>query len=265
CQIYGFLGGLTGTVSISTLAAIAIDRYFVIIYPLDPLKRTTRLRAGICVFVSWLYGAVFSSLPLLGINHYVPEGYLTSCGFDYLSTEFSSRIFIIVFFVAAWVVPFIIITFSYVNICLMVVSARQGGARNATGFREQQKKTELKLTIVVIGIIGLWFLAWTPYATVALLGFFGQKHLIMPLTSMIPALFCKIASCVDPFVYAVSHPRFRRELIRCFSRKAYANTEKLYKSKATTAMAGIEMRRAIQRDLLSDASNTEEDNENMMM
>lgn len=29
---------------------------------------------------------------------------------------------------------------------------------------------------------------------------------------MIPALFCKVASCIDPFIYAVTHPRFRTEI-----------------------------------------------------
>lgn len=74
CQIYGFLGGLTGTVSIMTLASIALDRYYVIVYPLDPLRRTTRLRARICVLLVWCYGSVFASLPLSGLSRYVPEG-----------------------------------------------------------------------------------------------------------------------------------------------------------------------------------------------
>lgn len=69
-----------------------------------------------------------------------------------------------------------------------------------------------RLAFVVIGIIAMWFVAWSPYAVVALLGVSGQNHLITPLISMVPALFCKTASCLDPYVYAVSLPRFRNEL-----------------------------------------------------
>lgn len=29
---------------------------------------------------------------------------------------------------------------------------------------------------------------------------------------MIPALACKIVSCIDPWVYAISHPKYRMEL-----------------------------------------------------
>lgn len=67
---------------------------------------------------------------------------------------------------------------------------------------QEQKKKEMRLALVVLAIIGLWFVAWTPYAIVALLGIAGRQDLITPLSSMIPALFCKTASCLDPFVYA---------------------------------------------------------------
>ncbi|KAG7154882.1 Opsin Rh5-like [Homarus americanus] len=71
---------------------------------------------------------------------------------------------------------------------------------------------QVKLAKVASGIIGLWVVAWTPYAVVALLGIFSQKAIITPFVSMIPALFCKTAACLDPYVYALSHPRFKNEL-----------------------------------------------------
>lgn len=51
----------------------------------------------------------------------------------------------------------------------------------------------------------------------ALLGITGQKHLITPLVSMVPAVFCKSASALDPYVYALSHPKFKNELRRLIS------------------------------------------------
>nr|BAQ54717.1 opsin, rhodopsin-7 like [Orthetrum albistylum] len=231
CQVYGFLGGLTGTTSIATLAAIALDRYFVVLYPLEPLKVPTRARARACVLLAWTYGAVFSSIPLFGINQYVPEGYLTSCSFDYLANDGRSRYFILIFFTAAWVVPFAFISFCYAAICRAVAVAanysssvtvravsKLSDRRDASSRRERQRrKTELRLAIVVLGVVALWFVSWTPYAVVALLGFSGKRHLVTPLASMVPALFCKMASCIDPFVYAITHPRFRKELARRFS------------------------------------------------
>lgn len=203
-----------------TLTAIALDRYYAIVRPLDSLRKITRLRARIAVLFSWFYGCIFASLPLtgLGFNRYVPEGYLTSCSFDYLTSDTKSRIFIFTFFIAAWVIPFSIITYCYCGIFREVIKTGSASCRH--GQEVEKRRIEIRLAGMVIGVIGMWFLAWTPYAIVALLGIFGFHNLISPLGSMIPALFCKSASCIDPYVYAVTHPRFRREIRKLFlSRK----------------------------------------------
>ncbi|XP_046735573.1 opsin-2-like isoform X2 [Diprion similis] len=218
CQLYGFLGGLTGTVSIMTLASIAADRYNVVA---EPFKRTTYARARVTVVLTWVYGVTFAGLPLVipSLGRYKPEGYLTSCSFDYLTPEPRVKAFILCFFVAAWLLPFGLISFCYIGILRVVMAARHLNVgdqvvetSNKHCREEEKRRTELRLAFVVIGIIGMWFVSWSPYAVVALLGVFGQSHLVTPLASMVPALFCKTASCLDPYVYAVAHPRFRSEL-----------------------------------------------------
>lgn len=79
-----------------------------------------------------------------------------------------------------------------------------------------KQKTDIKLSFVVISVIILWFLAWTPYSIVALLGISGNEDKISPFGSMIPAVFCKASACIDPYVYSISHPRFRKEFARIF-------------------------------------------------
>ncbi|KAK7790844.1 hypothetical protein R5R35_010719 [Gryllus longicercus] len=217
CQLYGFVGGLTGTVSIVTLALIAYDRFNVIVFPMEPSRKTSHASARAMVLCAWLYGATFSSLPLtgIGVSPYTPEGYLTSCSFDYMSRNYVNRVYIFTFFSAAWVLPLCVITFCYSRIYYMVIRTSDvaGAVDSQRHCREEEKKrSELKLAGVVAGVVVLWFVSWTPYAVVALLGITGRHDLITPLSSMVPALFCKTASCIDPFVYAVTHPRFRKEL-----------------------------------------------------
>lgn len=217
-----------------------------IVYPLDPNKRFTGVRTKLVVLTIWIYGFVFSTLPLLeiGVGRYIPEGLLTSCSFDYLSNEKLIKNFIYAFFCAAWILPFCIIVFCYTNILKVVVQAEKTARNQKVGSissrhckNEEKRRTEIKLAGVVVIVIMLWFLAWTPYAAVALLGvsgknlrqenssyshFFqvltshifnlGYQSWITPIASMIPALFCKVASCIDPFIYAVTHPRFRTEI-----------------------------------------------------
>lgn len=204
---------MTGTVSIMTLTAISFDRYQGIVHPLE---QKTKTRTYIRILLIWVYGAFFSIIPLLniGLNKYVPEGYLTSCSFDYLSKDMSSRIYVFVFFVAAWVIPISIIIGSYSALYKVVFKARSNGL-NALGRHCKEievSRPELRAAFTVLFVVCLWTLSWTPYATIALLGITGNEKYISPLSSMIPALFCKTASCVDPFVYAVTNHRFRNEL-----------------------------------------------------
>ncbi|XP_071520529.1 uncharacterized protein [Panulirus ornatus] len=228
CDVYGFVGGFTGTTSIMTLAAISFDRYLVITFPLDPFKRFSHRQVLGIIVVTWMYSTIFSAIPLVGIVgiNYTPEGFLTSCSFDYLTDVVRTRVYIFSFFVAAWLVPLCIITFSYLSIVSIVSKQErhyytcQGTFANS--FKHQsirrKKSSEVKLAKVASGIIGLWVVAWTPYAVVALLGIFNQRALITPVVSMIPALFCKTAACLDPYVYALSHPRFKNELNKRFLR-----------------------------------------------
>ncbi|XP_068631005.1 opsin, ultraviolet-sensitive-like [Battus philenor] len=221
CVIYGFLGGLTGTTSIATLTAIALDRYWAVVRPLEPLRALTAIRARVLAVGAWFYAALFSVIPALdiGYGHYVPEGYLTSCSFDYLTEEMGPRYFIFIFFCAAWLMPFCTISFCYTSILQVVICKRNITTKNqeeklsSRHVKEKAKrKAEIKLARLVIVVIALFFISWTPYAIVALLGIFGKKHLITPTASMIPALFCKTAACINPFIYIITHPKFRKEL-----------------------------------------------------
>ncbi|XP_053603281.1 opsin Rh3-like isoform X2 [Plodia interpunctella] len=220
CIIYGFVGGLTGTTSIATLSAIALDRYWAVVRPLEAVGALTKIRARVLAVISWLYAAIFASIPAfdIGYGHYVPEGYLTSCSFDYLTEDRSPRIFIFIFFCAAWVAPFCTISFCYLSIFRTVVCKRNITTKNqeqrlsSRHVKERAKrKAEIKLAFLVMAVIALFFISWTPYAVVALLGIFGRKDLITPLSSMIPALFCKTAACINPFIYIITHPNFRKE------------------------------------------------------
>ena len=55
-----------------------------------------------------------------------------------------------------------------------------------------------------------------PYATIVLIGAFGNRELLTPLVSMVPAFACKIVSCIDPWIYAINHPRYRMEIQKRF-------------------------------------------------
>ncbi|GBM12885.1 Opsin, ultraviolet-sensitive [Araneus ventricosus] len=230
CTYYGLIGGLSGTSAIMSIAMMAVERFICVSRPLDPASRMTRNRALMIVIGIWVYAGIFSFMPFFGINAYVPEGFLTSCSFDYLTDEVGSQIFVYAFFVAAWCVPMVIVCRCYIGIVKSVWDSQKvfmHHSQNFSGYDrnvENQRRLEIKLAKISFSLISLWTLSWTPYAIVALIGLSRWRYMLTPFGSMIPALFCKMASVLDPFVYGLSNRQFKGELMRkllllCKSRK----------------------------------------------
>jgi len=75
---------------------------------------------------------------------------------------------------------------------------------------------EVKIAKVAITNVMLWVGIWSPYAIVCMICVFGDRTLVSPLVSQLPSFFAKIASCLNPVVFAVSHPKYREALaIKC--------------------------------------------------
>ena len=77
---------------------------------------------------------------------------------------------------------------------------------------EQEFQMEKKIAKVAMMNIFVWVLAWTPYAVVCLIGAFGNRQSVTPLVSQIPSFLAKLASCLNPLVMMMSHPKYRYHL-----------------------------------------------------
>lgn len=90
------------------------------------------------------------------------------------------------------------------------------------------RKDHLELVIakIVISLVFIWLLAWTPYAIVSLIGISGHGAFLSPTATMLPALFAKTSACINPFVYSLTHPKIKKELLsrlRCFNTSVSTN------------------------------------------
>ncbi|KAI8120873.1 ultraviolet-sensitive, Opsin [Lucilia cuprina] len=234
CRLYAFAGGFSGTASICLLTVISVDRYSVVVNPLSPLRFNYQSKYYyFLVLLAWSEAFFFSVIPLLevGLSVYVPEGYLTTCSFDYLDKTMPARVFMFLFFFFAWCIPLMIIFYCYFHILRVVFKSKKIQCSH------NKQKVEERLAFIVLLIIGLWFLAWTPYSIVAMAGVFGMEEYLTPDRSMVPALFCKTAACLNPFLYTISHKRFRNELQRLFCKRKpiyqYSMTRSSYISRST--------------------------------
>ncbi|XP_066585003.1 opsin, ultraviolet-sensitive [Prorops nasuta] len=220
CQIFAFIGSLSGIGAAMTNAAIAYDRYSTIARPLD--GKLSRGQVMLFILVIWVYVLPWSLMPLMGVwGRYVPEGFLTSCTFDYLTDTAEIRYFTATIFVFAYAFPMSLILYYYSQIVSHVINhekalREQAKKMNVESLRSNAgsnaESAEIRIAKAAITICFLFVAAWTPYGVTAMIGAFGNKALLTPGVTMIPACFCKSVACVDPYVYAISHPKYRLEL-----------------------------------------------------
>nr|BAQ54926.1 opsin, long-wavelength sensitive type [Mnais costalis] len=229
CQIYGMLGSMFGCASIWTMTVIAWDRYNVIVKGLAAKPLTVK-GALFWIFQVWLNSAIWTVAPVLGWNRYVPEGNMTSCGTDYLSTDWVSISYIWAYSVFVYALPLGIIIYAYWFIVQAVAAherqmREQAKKMNVASLRSseaQNTSAECKLAKVALMTISLWFIAWTPYLIINIAGLFAPKSL-SPLASIWGAIFAKANAVYNPIVYGISHPKYRAALYQKFPSLACAS------------------------------------------
>ena len=157
---------------------------------------------------------LWSCPPLFGWGRYIPEGFQTSCSFDYLSRDPATMSHVWCMFSMGFLIPVFVSATCYVLIIRAVSKQRKSMAKtskkmNATEKDKKNHKQEIELAKVAGGTVVLFILAWLPYATVALFGITGNSGWVTPYTCQLPVMFAKASALWNPFLYAFTHPRFK--------------------------------------------------------
>jgi len=227
CRLYGCFGAIFGTCSIMTMVAIGYDRYNVIVKGFSGKKITPGMAFGL-LLILWAYSTGIAIGPFLGWGDYSAEGLLITCSYDFLSEDLNRRTFILFAYIFNFFTPMILITVFYSNIVRAVVAheaALRAQAKKMnvdslrSGAKEDEDSAEVKIAKVAITNVLLWICIWTPYAAISAFPALGAGEYVTPLVSQLPSFMAKTACCINPIVYAVSHPKFREAMARelpCF-------------------------------------------------
>lgn len=156
------------------------------------------------------------------MNNYelLSHRFLTTCSFDFLSDDDDTKVFVICIFVWAYCIPMFFIVIFYTKLFQHIVAhqkmlkdqAKKMNVQSLSNKDEGSESVEMRIAKACFTIFFLYVCAWTPYAIASLIGAFGDKKLLTPIATMIPAVAAKTVSCIDPYVYAISHPRYRAVL-----------------------------------------------------
>jgi len=222
CQLYACVGAICGTASLLTMVVIGYDRYNVIVKGFAGVKITAG-KAFVMLVAIWGYSTIVSSMPFFGWGGYMTEGGLMTCGYDYLSQEWNKKSYMWFAFIFNFICPLSMNAYFYTKIVKAVVMHEaalkaQAKKMNVDSLRsnsaEDAESAEVRIAKVAITNVMLWVTIWSPYAFVNMIAVFGNQIVVTPLVSQIPAFIAKSASCLNPVVYAISHPKYREALSR---------------------------------------------------
>ncbi|XP_050428171.1 rhodopsin, GQ-coupled-like isoform X2 [Adelges cooleyi] len=230
CNIYAFGVGQFGLVSIVTLSTIAVERYMVITAkPVSGSWKLTRQGANKVCMVVWIYCLMITVPPLFGWSEYVLEGFNTSCSWNYTDKTLWNRIFYIYMLVLGFIIPVSIITYCYIFIIVSILDHNKEMADCNSNIRAMGTdsldcrlalnvarrdqavpiRSAFRTSYIILVLIALFMISWTPYAVVTAIGQFGDQQLITPWISALPALCAKASVVYNPIIYGLTHPHFR--------------------------------------------------------
>uniref|UniRef100_A0A673U5K2 G-protein coupled receptors family 1 profile domain-containing protein n=1 Tax=Suricata suricatta TaxID=37032 RepID=A0A673U5K2_SURSU len=196
--------------SLFHLCFISIDRYIAVTDPLlYPTKFTVSV-SGICIGLSWILPLVYSGAVFFtgahddGLEELVSA---LSCvgGCRPVINQFWILIDLLLFFI-----PTFVMIILYSNIFLVaqkqaIKIANIGGKAEASGKRERKAAKTLGITVIA------FLISWLPYMIDALIDVLGE----FMTPSYVYEILCWFAyynSAVNPLIYALFYPWFRRAI-----------------------------------------------------
>lgn len=200
-----------------TLTSIAIDRFFVIIYPFRP-----RMKIATCFIIvcgSWLF-SLLSSLPYGFILKHTSRVDNNTNVTDYFCEEEwpddeRRLVYGSITINIQFVIPFVIIAFCYTKVSMKLneqARARPGtkNSRKEELDRERKRRTN-RMLIAMVSIFGL---SWLPLNCINILNDFRTDFgnwEYYNLCFFISHTLAMMSTCYNPFLYAWLNENFRKE------------------------------------------------------
>eukprot|EP00112_Aurelia_sp_Birch-Aquarium-sp1_P019104 Seg4664.1 transcript_id=Seg4664.1/GoldUCD/mRNA.D3Y31 product="Neuropeptide FF receptor 2" protein_id=Seg4664.1/GoldUCD/D3Y31 len=215
CQLSAWLGTTCITVSAFTLVAIAVDRFFVVAWPL-------RSRGGVSpmlivgIILIWVLGSFPGIMHFLRLKQIKTEhqGYICRPRWE----ENEHRNYNLSLFILQMVIPMIAMSILYSIIILKLrsgtVSARRlSESDNVSRIRSRRQRKATKLFVVVVIVFISLVLPANIFHLLASYDLVSDKSISNYRIYVVVTLMQAANSCVNPLIYSRLHKSFRRSTI----------------------------------------------------
>lgn len=211
CHLVPYAQAASVYVSTLTLTAIAIDRFFVILYPLKQ-----RMKLSTCLFILcgiWSF-SMLVTLPYGICMEMKKHNDIEVCE-EAWPPDFDVA-FGVSTLILQFIAPFCIITYCYVRISRRLnerAKSKPGtkSARREEAEREKKKRTN-RMLIAMVSIVGI---CWLPLNLINVINDFynlvGHLGIYFHLIFFLTHSLAVSSTCYNPFLYAWLNENFRKE------------------------------------------------------
>ncbi|XP_062887033.1 galanin receptor 2b-like [Mobula hypostoma] len=220
CKAVHFFIYLTVYASSFTLAAVSVDRYLAIRYPLRSRELRTPRNATITICIIWAISLVFAG-PYLSYYQVIRYRDLTLC-FPVWG-EHSRKVMDMATFLCGYIIPVLILSLAYTRTIRYLWTSVEP-IENMS----ESKKAKRKVTKMIIIVAVLFCLCWLPHHLVILCFWFGHFPLNQAtyVFRLLSHCMSYANSCLNPIVYALVSKHFRKgfkKVFNCLLRKKVVN------------------------------------------
>lgn len=248
CQVYVFLSVILIAASIFTITAISVERYYYIVHPMRyEVKMTLKLTAAVIALV-WVSSVVLGLSTMFGWPSYGGLSSISAADCSlHQSRSDHRRLFSVLFSVACFCVPAVVIFAVYCNVYKVArVAARQHGPLPLWTNSQLKNRSDSinsqttiittrniprsivrdrpfgggKAALTLVVIVGQFLVCWLPY-------FAFHIHLTLFATPEVPddveeavTWLAYSSFAINPFFYGLLNRQIREEICklkRCYS------------------------------------------------
>ncbi|KPP64864.1 G-protein coupled receptor 161-like [Scleropages formosus] len=244
CNFSALLYLLVGSASMLTLGAIAIDRYYAVLYPMMYPMKITGNRAVLAITYVWLHSLAGCLPPLFGWSAFEFDRSKRTC-----TAAWHREVGYTAFWVA-WcgLLPFAAMLVCYGVIfrvarvkarkvhCGTVVAAQEEGSAPKDGRKISNASTsscgsrrgpvysgnQCKALVTILVVIGTFVATWGPYLVVISTEALWGKGSISPGTEILVTWLSFASAICHPLIYGLWNKTVRKELLgMCFGDRYY--------------------------------------------
>ncbi|XP_053169794.1 chemerin-like receptor 1 [Scomber japonicus] len=199
CKLNNFVSVLNMFASVFFLMAISLDRCLCTCAVVWARNNRTVCKAQLVSVVIWLM-AMICSIPYATFRKLEEKNGKTSC---FYTEDRTLWLFLLIFrFITAFLIPFLVITASYVTISVRT--------RRLQSARKQRSRR------IILSVILAFFLCWVPYQVYRFLEFSTldnpQLKVIFEHGYLLTTSLAFLNSCLNPILYVFMCDEFQKKL-----------------------------------------------------